>query len=127
MKPIWASEGFNVVAKWVESRFKMAPWRLLGEPWAALGQPSGGPGALRQILDRFWVSLGTPFGSYKMLKNCLESHLKFGLNSELSFGSSGDSLGHFWGQFWRYFWVLFEVPSRESGFLKNLEKPFEKQ
>ena len=62
-----------------------------------------------------------------MLKNCLESHLKFGLNSELSFGSSGDSLGHFGGQFWRYFGVLFEVPSREAGFLKNLEKPLEKQ
>ena len=62
MKPIWASEGFNVVAKWVESRFKMAPWRFLGEPWAALGQPSGGPGALRQIIERFWVPSGTPFG-----------------------------------------------------------------
>ena len=63
MKPIWASEGFSMVPKWVESRFKMAPWRLLGEPWAALGQPSGGPGALRQTLERFWVPLGTPFGS----------------------------------------------------------------
>ena len=60
-----------------------------------------------------------------MLNNCLESHLEFGLNSELSFGSSGDSLGQFGGQFWRYFGVLFEVPSRAAGFLKNLEKPLE--
>ena len=62
-----------------------------------------------------------------MPKNDLESHLKFGVNSELSFGSSGDSLGHFGAQFWRYFGVLFEVPSREAGFLKNLETPLEKQ
>ena len=62
-----------------------------------------------------------------MLTNGLESHLKFGVNSELSFGPSGGSLGHFWGQVWRYFGVLFEVPSREAGFLKNLEKPLEKQ
>ena len=99
MKPIWASEGPNMVPKWAENRFKIAPWRLLGEPWAALGQPSGGPGARRLVLERFWVPLGTPFGSSKMLENALESHLKFVVNSELSFGPSGGSLGHFGGQF----------------------------
>ena len=34
---------------------------------------------------------------------------------------SGSPLGHFWGPFWRYPGALFEVPSREAGFLKNLE------
>ena len=90
MKPIWASEGPNMVPKWADNRLKIAPWRLLGEPWAALGQPSGGLGARRPIYERFWVPLGIPFGGSKMLENALESPLKFVVNSELSFWA-------FWG------------------------------
>ena len=61
-----------------------------------------------------------------MLTNGLESHLKFGVNSELSFGPSGGSLGHFGGQVWKYLGMLFEVPGREAGFHKSLGKPSEK-
>ena len=67
------------------------------------------------------MPLGTPVGGSKMLESALENQLKYDVNSELSFGSSGDSLGHFGAQFWRYFGVLFEVPSREAGFFKNLD------
>ena len=116
MKPIWASEGPNMVPKWAEHLLKMAPWRLLGEPWAALGQPSGGPGARRPILERFWVPLGTPFGGSKMLKNVLENNLKFVVNSELSFGPSGGRGGPFWARIWGHLRFDFGPPGAICNF-----------
>ena len=101
----------------------MAPWKLLGglwRPWAALGRP-------RRIFERFWELWGVPFGSPKSIKKALKNKLNPNLIVDAYFGPSGGSLGHFWGPFWRYFKVLFEVPSREAGFLKNLEQQLEKQ
>ena len=115
MKPIWASEGPNMVPKWAEHRLKMAPWRLLGEPWAALGQPSGGPGAPRQILERFWVPLGTPFGASKIKKNCLGNYL----NPSCIFGNLGAAgvrfgldVGAIWGS-------IFGARARPAILAKN--------
>ena len=110
---------------WTEHLLKMAPWRLLGEPWAALGQPSGGPGAPRPILERFWVPLGTPFGGSKLLENVLESHLKFVVNSELSFGPSGGRGGPFWARFWGHVGSILDpqARSRETPLTKSSEGP----
>ena len=108
-----------MVPKWAENQFKMAPWRLLGEPWAALGQPSGGPGARRPILERFWVPLGTPFGGSKMLENVLEIHLKFVVKSELSFGPSGGRGGAFWARFLGHLGLDFGPPGAICNFSKK--------
>ena len=105
------------------SGFKMAPWRSLGgfwRPWGALGRP-------RWIFERFWELLRVPFGGPKSIKKALKNKLNPNFVFDAYFGPSGGSLGHFWGPFWKYFKVFFEVPSREAGFLKNLEKPLEKQ
>ena len=98
---------------------KMAPWSPLGglwRPWGALGRP-------RRIFERFWELLRVPFSIKKALKNKLNSNIVL----DAYFGPSGGSLGHFWGPFWKYFGMLFEAPSQEAGFIKNLEKQLEKQ
>ena len=105
------------------SGFKIAPWRSLGgfwRPWGALGRP-------RWIFESFWELLRVPFGGPKSTKKALKNKLKSTIVFDCYFGPSEGSLDHFWGPFWRYFGVLFDVPSREAGFLKNLEKPMEKQ
>ena len=101
---------------------KMAPWRLLGglcSPWWALER-------LRWIFERCWELLRVPFEGPKSIKKALKNKLNSNIVFDSYVGPSGGSLDHLWGPFWRYFKVLFEVPSREAGFLKNLEKPFGK-
>ena len=69
MKAIWASEGANMVPIVAENRFKIAPWRLLGEPWAAVGKPWGAKADFRAIMG----ALGTPLGGSKMLNTFLKA------------------------------------------------------
>ena len=109
--------------KWLPGGLKMAPWRLLGglwRPWGALGRP-------RRIVERCWELFGIPSGGPKSVKKALKNKLKSNIVFDAYFGPSGGSLSHFGGPFWMYFKVLFEVPSREAGFLKNLETPMGKQ
>ena len=123
ISPKWSKHGSKMAPKWLPGGLKMAPWRLLGglwRPWGALGRP-------RRIFERFWDPFGVPCWDPKSIKKALKNKLKSNIAFDAYFEPSGGPLGHFWGPFWKYFGVLFEVPSREAGFLKNLEKPMEKQ
>ena len=119
----------KMVQKWFQNGSKMASWRPQNGSLEASGRPLaslGGLGAPKTDFERFWDPFGVPFWDPKSIKKALKNKLKSNIAFDAYFEPSGGPLGHFWGPFWRYFGVLFEVPSREAGFLKNLEKPMEK-
>ena len=78
-----AQHGSKMGRTSAQNRSLEALGRVLGGPWAALGGPWGAKADLRAILG----ALG--LGGSKILENALESHLKFVVNSEVSFGPSG--------------------------------------
>ena len=115
--------GPEIAPKWVPDGSKIAPWR----PPGGLGGPWGTPGVPRQIFERFWGPFGVRFGVPKSSQNGSKFKLKSWIVFNAHFGPSGGLLGRLWGPCWGHFEVFFEVPSREAGCLKNLQKPLKKQ
>ena len=110
-----AQHGSKIGRKSVQRGSLEAPGRALGGPWAALEGPWDAKADFRAILG----ALGTPFGGSKMLENVLESHLKFVVNSELSFGPSGGRGGPFWARCWGHLGLDFGPPGAICNFSKK--------
>ena len=113
----------KMAPKWAPGGPKIAPWRPPGGLW----RPWGGWGGPSRIFQRFRSPFGGPFGAPQSSKHVSEFKPESSIAVYHYFWSSGSLRGHFWGSFWGHCWVPFEVPSREAGFLKNLQKLVEKQ
>ena len=111
----------KMVRKWDPKGSKMAPWRPQNGSLGASGRPLaslGGLGAPKTDFVRFLELFRVPFGDPKSDKKTSKFNLKSNIAFDAHFKLSGGPLGHFLGSFWKYFGMLFEVPSREAGFLK---------
>ena len=98
--------GPEITPTWAPNGSKIAPQRPLG---GLLGP------CPRQIFERFLDPFGVPFGVPESLQHVLKFKLKSGSLLMLNVVALGAS----WGPCWANVGVLFGVPMREAGFLKN--------